>query len=259
MLNPNHTNFECNFAEEIVSFLYGETGNAEKPFFENHLKECGTCANELSAFSDVQLSFADLRNEFSAMKTPLISIPYEESLQIADVSNTKSSWFKGIQAFLENISAWQTATAGFAVLICLAVFSLLVFRNGDDLTAVNITEKSSPKPTVKKTEANTSINPEKSPEIKQEKEEIPFQNQSDVARTANGEQKPKTVVKVSDNPPTKAKNDNGNTPTKPKNKDLKNNNRNKQQNLPRLNDVDETEDDSLRLADIFEEIDTTED
>ena len=254
MLNPNHKNLSCEFAEQIVSYLYGENGGAEKQKFEKHLKNCEPCAEEFAAFSEMRFAFAELKDEFSLMKTPKIEIPYENSREIIEVSSVKTSWLDGVRAIFGNVSAWQMA-AGFAVLTILAVFSIFLLRNDNrELAAEN--NKNTPKPTAKKTESNRVVKTEKSPEEVVVKDEKITEKQTDVATTTIDEPKEKSVVKVSERPQPQPKNNTVNKQTTPKNNNLKNNNRN---DLPRLNNTDEIEDDSLRLADIFEEIDSTED
>lgn len=258
MLNPNQNNSACGFAEEIVSYLYGEIGGAEKQKFEAHLNKCDSCADEIAEVSDVRFAFAELKDEFSAMKTPVISIPYEIQSETVEVSSVQTSWFDGIRVFLTNISAWQTATAAFAVLVFLVIFSMFLLKkdNNENDLAANIV-KDSPKPTVNKTEKNPIIKPENSPEVNSVKENNSVETQPDFVSPKNDEPKPKSVVKVAERPQSKAKNTNSNKQTTPKNENLKNN-RNNRNDLPRLNDDQNIEDDSLRLADLFEEIDTTD-
>ncbi|MDQ3908724.1 MAG: zf-HC2 domain-containing protein, partial [Acidobacteriota bacterium] len=45
---------ECGRGEQLVAYLYGETGERERADFEGHLAACAACRAELSAFAQVR-------------------------------------------------------------------------------------------------------------------------------------------------------------------------------------------------------------
>jgi anti-sigma factor RsiW len=76
MLN-NGNKINCEFKDDIVSYLYDETGASERTKFENHLAHCSVCTDEFAAISNARFSvFEWQREEFADLATPEIVIPY---------------------------------------------------------------------------------------------------------------------------------------------------------------------------------------
>ncbi len=70
----------CEFSAEIVSFLYQENGPHDDSLFQAHLPNCAECSNELANFADVRGLITDWRTtEFSPLELPKIAIPYHEA------------------------------------------------------------------------------------------------------------------------------------------------------------------------------------
>jgi len=73
MANDNHNN--CAYSEQAISYLYGEIDARGKAAFEEHLKNCSTCANEIIGFGTVRSSILQWKSEeFQLLKTPEIDI-----------------------------------------------------------------------------------------------------------------------------------------------------------------------------------------
>ena len=112
MLNNNHNS--CQFAEQTVSYLYGEAAASEKAEYELHLKTCPTCADELAGFGFIRSSVLDWRNEdFAKLQTPAFDIPATKSKNVFSPASNPSesrSWFGG----LGKIFNFNPATAAFA-------------------------------------------------------------------------------------------------------------------------------------------------
>jgi hypothetical protein len=78
MKNDSPKNFNCEFAPEIIDFLYGELNGESKNAFQTHLRNCSECAGEIEDFSDIRFSIRDWKAaEFDNLATPKIEIPYE--------------------------------------------------------------------------------------------------------------------------------------------------------------------------------------
>ncbi|HZS09850.1 MAG TPA: zf-HC2 domain-containing protein [Blastocatellia bacterium] len=109
---PNsHTPVICGRQDELVAYLYNEADGNERAGFEQHLKECAACGDELRAFEGV-------RHELG-----LWQVPFAPRVEIALANNR---W----QTFRELISlfpAWaRVAAAGaMAAAAALVFFSLI--------------------------------------------------------------------------------------------------------------------------------------
>ena len=117
MMSNNHKNEGCGFAEELVSYLYGETNTADGAAFEAHLDDCAVCADELKAFSGVHFSITDWKaKEFDTLVTPIIEIPYEKTVETKDET---AGWLAGLRSLFSLTPGWSLAAASVAI---LAVF-----------------------------------------------------------------------------------------------------------------------------------------
>lgn len=264
MFNNNHKNSDCEFAEQMVSYLYNESEGAEKSTFESHLKNCSACADEFAAFSGVHFSINDWKlKDFASLETPLIEIPYQKNDKLAEtreVSSVKGSWLSGLRdLFSLSPRAWSLATASFAVLVVCFGIALFAWnsRNNSDLAGANKNKtKSIVAPTVEKTSEPSNLNtpssnsPEKQP--KTNNETLP--SQPDVAVTNDTKPTNNRAVKVLSNSRQPQKVENNNAQKTP---EVNNKNKNKtDQVAPRILTDSDEEDNTLRLAELFEEIDT---
>jgi hypothetical protein len=251
MINNNHKNSNCGFSEELVSYLYGETASAENAAFEKHLSGCSACAEELEAFSGVHFSINDWKlKEFANLATPSIEIPYEKAEKTLEVTNIAGSWLSALlrDKFSLSPRGWSLATASFAVLavaIGIALFALN-FRKNNEVAESN---KNNPVvvPTVEKTtepaNSNANQNKQTNREVKSPNE--PKSLQPEVATTTTPELKNTRVVKASNNPRPQPKVENANVQ---KNNEV----------APKIVVEEDDEDNTLRLAELFDEIDTKE-
>lgn len=76
---------DCGRAEQLVAYLYGESGTAERADFEGHLAACAPCREELSAFRQVRESVGAWRAE---LLTHAPAITTAELLSTATISRT---------------------------------------------------------------------------------------------------------------------------------------------------------------------------
>ena len=244
MLNNGHHNPSCAFAEQIVSYLYGETNNKEKAAFDVHLNSCSTCTDELAGFSFVRSSIVEWKNEeFLNLETPSIKIPYPIA-----VSTEKQSWLAELRKLFTFSPMWATAFA--AVIICVGLILLAVnFSNNNDVAESD----------------NTPIESIVSPSV-EPKDEQPIEKISDnIASKSleNNQSKPSEIaprivpknrITKTSNKPTKVL-PNSNNPTNVRQiKEDKTTLVVKKREVPKLNNLEDEEDNSLRLADLFAEV-----
>jgi hypothetical protein len=247
MLNNNHKNKDCEYGEALVSYLYGEANAGERAALEAHLDDCAACAGELEAFSGVHFSINDWKAmEFDRLETPFIEIPYEKAEKRVESSVAASSWIAELRGFFSLSPVWSLATASLAV-AAVAVGLIFYAARSPKLNEVthtslqtqisptpssNVNQNSSPDKVVKPIKEPESPKPETVVDTKQKK--------SSVVKTTTNQRQPR----------------NAETTNTQKNKDVKDNKNNNR--VPPGVIQDEEEDNTLRLAEIFDEIDTDE-
>lgn len=244
-------NSNCNYAEQIVSFLYGEIDDAGKRHFETHLQNCSSCAEELSDFSAVRSSVSEWRAaEFENLSTPVFILPGKTA------ETASSSWLRSIRGFFAFHTVGLSAAAMTAILVTLGLFwffynpslSNEIAENRSvqvtfGASAANPTESQTAQSaeTLEKDVAEISKNPAEAGNFKSilpDKKTVPVKNS--VQKSSN--ETPVLKIKKSTPAIKSEKNVEKSHP-----KAVKNN------SLPALA-VDEYEDNSLRLSDILEEV-----
>lgn len=127
MANDNHNN--CAYGEQAVSYLYGEIDARGKAVFEEHLKNCSTCANEIIGFGTVRSSILQWKSEeFLLLKTPEIDIHNAPS---AGANKFAASLFKTesrIDRFRKIFIPSTVWAAGFIFFIVLGGLFLFVYN-----------------------------------------------------------------------------------------------------------------------------------
>ena len=256
MLNNNHNS--CQFAEQTVSYLYGEAAASEKAEYELHLKTCPTCADELAGFGFIRSSVLDWRNEdFAKLQTPAFDIPATKSKNVFSPASNPSesrSWFGG----LGKIFNFNPATAAFAVLVVFlaaALFALKFTSYGEiagNKNDANLAHAVSPtvEATIKPAETIVAGKDSKistPPDVKVTDSLRRFAREPQTVPV-------KTTIKVSDG---SSKIDAGSSDRSLKNASdkIKKIAPVKKQSVPSLDVADDEEDETIRLADLFDEID----
>lgn len=244
MLNNGHHNPSCAFAEQIVSYLYGETNGKEKVAFDVHLNSCSNCTDELAGFGFVRSSIVEWKNEeFLNLETPSIKIPYPIA-----VSTQKQSWLAELRKLFTFSPTWATALA--TVIICIGlIFTAVKFSSNNEVAeSVNKPIESIVSP---------NVEPKDVQPIEKISDNIASKslenNQSKPSEIAPRIVPKNRIIKAS-NKPTKVL-PNSKTPTSiRKIKEDKTMLAVKKREVPKLNNLEEEEDNSLRLADLFAEV-----
>jgi hypothetical protein len=261
MMNNGHKKTGCDFDEEMVSYLYGETSGAEKAAFETHLKNCLACAEEVEAFSGVQFSINDWKlKEFANLETPRIEIPYEKPERVIQESAVAVSWLPSFVRDLFssfNPRAWSLAAASVAILAVCVGLALIAskFYRQDEVSQTNTKQQKSPTPAPDSNKQepvnNIGNSSTQSTEGKQTDRIVEPKSQKPETAVSNQNSTDSRAVKASNNQRQK---ENANLSKDPDDKRVNKNNK----NVPPGVVEDEDEDKTLRLAEIFEEIDTRE-
>lgn len=268
MSDKNH-NLNCAHRAEIVSYLYNEIGKSEKAVFESHLANCRNCADELADFSFARFAVGDWRDaEFAHLKTPAVEIPFETREARETVSADSGALLADWRRIFSLSPVWTTNAAALAVIVGLILTATNLFQpdmiaeketvNSADkqvLSAVKSEAQPLPALSAEAETANTIVKSSALPNKNDvsEKREIVRQNRVP-------ENRKNSVVKASVNS-LKIKN----TSESSENiaaSGLKNSSNPAPQRrmrtgrpVPTLNSFEEEEDNTLRLSEMFEEID----
>lgn len=122
--NNNNGNSGCFSHEDLVSYLYGEILEADRARLDLHLAECRNCTEGFAALSESRFSVYEWkRDEFEALATPEIVGPWKDKKNSTVVT---VSWIERIKQL---ITANPSVAFAAAALIMLAVVVWLGFLN----------------------------------------------------------------------------------------------------------------------------------
>lgn len=122
----------CGRGEELVSYLYGESGQPASRDFQRHLQSCASCREELAAFGGVRTSVAFWRDSLLA-EAPAPSLS-ESFAPAADVrpfvaAAPERSALAALRAFFSLSPLWLRAGT-VAAALALCALAALAFRTG---------------------------------------------------------------------------------------------------------------------------------
>lgn len=224
---------DCKYSNGIVPYMYGEVNGSAATEFESHLLDCQACTDEFAALSVARYEVYDWKKlEFDPLETPMFEIPYEQ---------TTASWIEKLRAAVAGWAIPSFALAGAAVLV---VFGAVFVATRDTDTHVALKDNTN----VPVSNASTNQKPDPiiaKPAKDKEPEEISVKPES---------QTPRPVLVKETAPKHSSR---GQQTVVPRSVEAKSTT-NKTREVPRLNEFNQDEDKSLRLAELFEDIDTSE-
>lgn len=234
-MNSNGNN-SCKLGGDLLAYLYNEMPEGGRELFETHLADCSACTDEFAELSLARYSVYEWQKlEFAPMETPEIVIPYK-----AEAAGL--SWFDKVRATFAFSNKWATAGPALAVLTLFAIGGLVVVSRYSDREVAGVQNVTTPSPE-RSVPAPVKIARPQTAEDEPVSVPEPARKPIEVGSTG----KPQTVPVPVKNPPK------GSVKTQPANVNSRN------RNVPRLNGLDdEVEDKSLRLTDIFDDLDTLE-
>ena len=222
----------CRFQTEIVPYLYGELPASSSSAFESHLLECGECTDEFAAVSNARYEVYDWKKlAFDQLETPVFSVPYKEHVAAA-------SWLATLRAAFSR--PWAIPGVAFAGVAVVTVLAGAFFVSSDTGPYMAQSNSNTPKHDIKTVETDSGESVAEPNPI--EDSELPPR------RPVRAPDTIKTVHKRTARNPRPAPA----TATEVRATPLPN------RNAPRLNEFNDDEDTSLRLAQLFEDIDTRE-
>ncbi|HEX6124708.1 MAG TPA: zf-HC2 domain-containing protein [Pyrinomonadaceae bacterium] len=228
----------CRFANDALPYMYGELTSPEASEFELHLLDCTACTDEFAEISNARYEVYEWKKlEFEPLTTPVFEIPYVPA----------SEGFSFVDKIRAAFGGWAVPGGAFAALaVALLTFGPLLWTSDvKDIVVVN-SNLASPEPVDLLSDRVVSEKlPSQVAGVPVKKEEEPSQRREGyVDRVpqrnvrAVGSPRPVRSPRPVESKQTSAENQRNDTPT--------------------LNDFAEDEDTSLRLAQLFEDIDTSD-
>lgn len=225
----------CKFENGIVPYMYGELPAHEASEFESHLLECGACTDEFAAVSAARYEVYEWKKlEFEPLATPVFEIPQHEHGGI--------SWFDKLRAAFA--SSWAIPGFAFAGLALVVAFTTLFVLSRDDNR--NVAKVNTDRPETNRTIVAAEANP--SP--------VMVTPQSDAENVVAPRP---TIIPVSEHkqsPSQTRRPARVDRPVSPRIVLVPETVVNKTPKAPTLNNFDDEEDTSLRLAELFDDIET---
>jgi hypothetical protein len=221
---------KCKFSSGIVPYMYGEMSGSESSSFESHLLECSMCTDEFASISSARYEVYEWKKlEFDPLATPQIEIVFDTESTV--------SWTDKLRAvFAQSWAIPSMAAAGILIAAIFATTFLLSEKGSSDVaanfardTAVDESgTQSSPGFTSTEVGVGSDSSEAREPEPRVVRSAAPQRvSQKHTARTARS-----ITIKAAS-----AQND---------------------KKAPRLNEFVEEEDTSVRLAELFDDIETSE-
>jgi len=112
----------CERANDLMAFLYGETGDRETRDFERHLQSCDQCRADLTAFGP-------LHNSIGAWRDQSLGMASQPASRVPEFSTARpQSAMAAITQFFNLAPLWMKGAAAFALLLLCASLTLTVSR-----------------------------------------------------------------------------------------------------------------------------------
>lgn len=248
MIDKDNRN-NCPHADEIVSYIYSEMGQVEQGMFETHLSDCMTCTDEFAGVSHARFAMFEWRKEeFEHLATPEFLIPYENRTPVG--SRAGVGFFAGLRGVFAGYY-WPVATIA-AILMVIGIGLVLnsnLSKTGNDLAAQPKVLQSVPVPVIpndQPTNAEIIVEQKKVIEPRVETASANISNFRNVGPKVH----PQRAVEIN-----RVKKYNQLTAEKYRlnPQDVESSFLGKPRTAPVLSSFDDAEDNTLRLADLFDD------
>ena len=228
---------ECGFSADMVPYMYAELPAAESAIFETHLLDCTACTDEFASLSSARYEVYDWKKvEFDMIPTPSFVVP------VAFESDPAMSWTEKIRAAFS--ASWAVPSVAFAAVAIVSIFAVIfISSSGENIQIAS--------------------NDDRSDIVAREQtvNQIPETSLAPVASKASDEALSKNSAPLLASVPPAAPNAAPRKAAVRRTKAASRPNeftqasvRNDQKKIPRLNDFAENEDTSLRLAEMFDDL-----
>jgi anti-sigma factor RsiW len=119
----------CHRAEDLVTYLYGESTAEEARDFSAHLAQCDACRAEFGVFNRVHDSIVEWRNEaLGSFAVPTQAAAKSISASVLAPQKRKLSAWAALREFFTVSPLWLRGATAFAGLLVCALIVLAVSR-----------------------------------------------------------------------------------------------------------------------------------
>jgi hypothetical protein len=225
---------ECSHSHDLISYVYNEMDISGRDRFDSHLADCSSCIEELANLSLSFYSVHEWRKlEFDPLPTPYFQLP---------AAKHKASFADRLWDLFSPAPGW-VAAGSLAALLLTATIGILTLKDSSNPELAGISEigevpvasidtntGSAEVPSVETYQSSTDL---KEPRVEKTIE-------TDSPAKSEPKQQPKTLRNTAP-----VRTERGSTAVL-------------SSAFPQLTEFDELQDDSLRLSDIFDDIDTSD-
>ncbi len=245
-MSHRDTNKNCASEGELIAYLYNEMPLASRTQFESHFADCSLCIDAFAEVADSRFSVYEWqRLEFAPLETPVIQIPYGSAVR-------SSSWISSLKEAFSTRPQFAFASAFGAVFMIVALGYFMPINDSptNDIATVPLAEE--PRSAIV-SPADINVNAD-SESAKGTEIDVDSERETTVSLVED-ESRPQSVRQPSSSRSIRE--------TRPRQRfqpqpTERISTVNATQTAPRLNEFDDVADDSLRLADLFDDIETSE-
>ena len=250
-MNRNNSNgsFGCFSQEDLVAYLYGEIKETDRARLDMHLSGCRVCTEDFAALSESHFSIYEWqREEFASLSTPEITGPWQNLSEPERSVPTPNSlsWLDRAKASIAAYPRWAFAAVALCFLAMIIWLGFINLRTVSIPNEATVYENTIPRSTNAAPVPN-ELKP--SPEVAVTR---PFAKK-DVSEPANSSERrvvaqtrKTSVVAVADNARQHQRHQ-GLADSRGRRPEIA-------RKAPNLSGIEEDEDNTLRLADLFAEV-----
>lgn len=143
MNGTSRTNSACESAEQLIAYIYGEANAAETSAFEQHLKTCVVCRDELVAFGHLRSGISAWHSAVLQNAPPLPALSFETAhvtpkisqmglfgAAVQQTTERKHSALAALREFFWLSPLWLKA-GSFATVLAMCALAILALVNAE--------------------------------------------------------------------------------------------------------------------------------
>ncbi|MEP7075656.1 MAG: zf-HC2 domain-containing protein [Acidobacteriota bacterium] len=149
MLKDNNNHSACFSADDLMAYLYGEVAETELGRMDRHLAGCGSCTDDFAAISESRFSIYEWRQtDFADIATPMIDGPWNEtpvrSLRSEPLAQGRSLGER-LRSIVPSLPTWAFAMTAAVIVAAVVWIGFANLRHSSDKSAA-IQQKRSDQP-----------------------------------------------------------------------------------------------------------------